>query len=192
MKPVSQYFPMKRLAFVLPILFLSLSSCITYVYDKQAPALVANVDIDQSIKVARDEIKKKNDMAQGLAIWVLRDQVVTPAQASVIADLYLSQIDAMKSEFNIWHASWAIANLYRLGDDEVKAKLEIAYQKAKVQPLRMEGDFKDIADDHINGKKLTTGFIHFGGLAYAYGHLVVQGNDKYIQSYEEYLLQQEK
>lgn len=175
--------------FLIPLIFL-LSACATLISDKQEPALIKNVDIDETIKIARDEIKKR-DMGQGLAIWVLRDQKVTPAQAAVISELYMNEIDNMTSEFNIWHASWAISNLYRLGNDSVKNVLETAYQKAKLQPERMEGDFKGAAEDHINGIKLTTGFIHFGGQAYAYGHLVVPGNDKYVQSYEEYL-QQEK
>jgi hypothetical protein len=160
-------------------------------YHTREPALVKNVDVDETIKVAKAEMQKK-DISQSMGIWVLKDQVVTPKQAREIADLYLSNIDSMKIEFNIWHASWAISNLYRLGDKAVKAELEIAYQKAKKQPDRIvDSGIKDIANQHINGEKLTTGFIHFGGQSYAYDHLVVPGNRKYIQSYEEYKLREE-
>ena len=175
--------------FLTAMFLLLLNSC--YIYSTQEPALVKNVDIDQSLKVARDEMKKK-DASQSLGIWMLRDQVVTPQQARIIADLYLTHIDGMTDGFNIWHSSWAIANLYRLGDAAVKAELEAAYQKAKKQPDRLEGDIKETADSHINGDKLVTGFIHLGGLNYAYDHLVVPGNKKYIQSYEEYLAREEK
>ena len=186
MKSIKLFFPLRILLFILPAFFLS--SC--FIYSTREPALIKNVDIDQTLKVAIDEMQKE-DISQALSIWVLRDQVVTPQQARTIADLYLTHIDNMKIGFNIWHTSWAISNLYRLGDKEVKAELEIAYQKAKKQPERLEGDMKQTANDHINGEKIVTGFIHFGGLFYAYGHLVVPGNKKYIQSYEEYREQEE-
>jgi hypothetical protein len=90
------------------------------------------------------------------------------------------------SPFNIWHASWAIADLYRLGDDSVKAVLETAYRKAKQQPERLGGFEKAIANEHINGEELVTGFIHLGGMYYARRHLVAPGNKNYLQSYKEY------
>lgn len=170
-------------------LLLSLHSC--YIYNTQQPALVKGVDIDQSILVAQDEIRK-SDVSRSLCLWMMRDQVVTATQAKTIAEMYLSHIDGMTDGFNIWHASWAIANLYRLGDASVKAALETAYQKAKKQPERITDDSKGAAEDHVNGKNLTTGFIHFGGLGYAHDHLVVPGDNRFIQSYEEYKLREEK
>jgi hypothetical protein len=166
-------------------LCLMLSSCFLSMHYRREPALVKNVNMDETLKIARDEMQKKSG-SQGLGIWVLRDQVVTPAQARTISELYLSHIDSMTSDFNIWHSSWAIANLYRFGDDAVKTELESAYQKAKKQPERIKGNTKKIANSHINGKKIVTGFIHAGGRAYAKRHLVVPGNKRYVQSYEEY------
>lgn len=176
---------MKKLLFILPVFSFLLSSCFTLQYSTREPALVENVDVDETIKVARDEMQT-GGMGRGLAIWVLKDQVITPVQARALASLYLQYIDSMGSEFNIWHASWAISNLYRLGDTDVKAELETAYQKAIRQPERLKEPIKGFASSHISGKELTTGFIHFGGLYYAHGHLVVPGNKKYIQSYREY------
>lgn len=176
-----QYAAVRILLVILPVCLLS--SC--FIYSKREPALVKNVDVDQTIRVARDEMQKTS-MGQSLGIWVLRDQVVTPKQAKEIADLYLAHIDSMTSPFNIWHSSWAISNLYRLGDTTVKTVLETAYQKAKQQPERLEGEVHNTAEDHINGKKIVTGFIHLGGLFYAYAHVVAPGNKKYLQSYEEY------
>jgi hypothetical protein len=156
------------------------------------PALVKNVNIDETLKITKEEIKKES-ISQSLGLWVLRDQIITPEQAETISDLYLSHIDSMKIGFNIWHASWAIANLYRFGDDRVKANLETAYQKAKLQPERIEKKGqKKIANSHINGEKMVTGFIHAGGRSYAKRHLVVPGNKKYIQSYEAYLKKEKK
>jgi hypothetical protein len=162
-------------------------------YNSQKPALVKGVDVDQTLLVARDEMKK-TDMAQSMGIWILKDQIITPQQAKVISELYLSNLDRIVSPFNIWHAAWTISNLYRLGNDAVKAELEKAYQVAKKEPERIsdDDDFKGAAMDHINGKTLTTGFIHVGGMSYALDHLVVPGNPKYIQSYEEYLKREEK
>lgn len=181
MKPFRLFSSSKILLFMLPVCMLS--SC--FIYSKREPALVKNMDVDQTIRVARDEMQKTG-MGQSLGIWVLRDQVVTPKQAKEISDLYLAHIDSMTSPFNIWHSSWAISNLYRLGDTTVKSVLATAYQKAKQQPERLEGEVQSIAEDHINGKKPVTGFIHLGGLFYAYGHVVAPGNKKYLQSYEEY------
>ncbi len=190
MKSIQLFFPLRTPLLILFPFFLTLSSCFME-YHTREPALVKNVDVDQTLKVAKDEMNKK-DISQSMGIWVLKDQVVTPQQARTIADLYLSNIDSMKIEFNIWHASWAISNLYRFGDAGVKAELEIAYQKAKKQPERIKDEgIKKTADLHINGEEMTTGFIHFGGLSYAYDHLVVPGNKKYIQSYEEYLKREE-
>ncbi|HEX8517338.1 MAG TPA: hypothetical protein VF868_14170 [Bacteroidia bacterium] len=160
-------------------------------HTRQKPALVKNVDIDETLKISKDEMKKKSG-SQSLGIWVLRDQVITPSQARIIADLYLRRIDSMQSDFNIWHSSWAIANLYRFGDQSVKAELETAYQKAQKQPERIKGRTKKLADSHINGKRIVTGFIHAGGRAYAKRHLVVPGNKRYVQSYEEYLNKEKK
>ncbi|MCW3105463.1 MAG: hypothetical protein JWO09_3903 [Bacteroidetes bacterium] len=182
---------MLRTTFILSSLCLLLSSCFLSMHTRREPALVKNVNIDETLKIARDEMQKKSG-SQGLGLWVLRDQVVTPAQAKTIAGLYLSHIDSMTSGFNIWHSSWAIANLYRFGDDAVKAELETAYQKAKVQPERIKGNTKKIANSHINGKRIVTGFIHAGGRAYAKRHLVVPGNKRYVQSYEEYRKKEKK
>src|SRR5687767_1832211 len=147
MKSIPQYFAQ----FSITLLVLSLSSC--YMYTTREPALVKGVDVDQTLLVARDEMKK-TDMAQSMGIWILKDQIVTPKQAKVIAELYLSNIDRIVSAFNIWHAAWAISNLYRFGDNAVKKELEEAYQVAKKEPDRIsdDDDFKGAAVDHINGK----------------------------------------
>jgi hypothetical protein len=157
----------------------------------RGPALVKNVDINESLKISSDEMQKQS-IGQSLGIWVLRDQVVNPEQAHIISDLYLTHIDSMKSSFNIWHSSWAISNLYRFGNDSVKAELENAYRKAKQQPERLQGSTKKLANSHINGERMVTGFIHFGGRSYAKRHLVVPGNKRYVQSYEEYRKKEKK
>ncbi len=170
---------------ILPLICIFLNSCFTSTYYTRKPALVKNTDINETIKIAKDELQKKG-ISQGLGIWVMRDQIVTPIQARTIAELYMANIDSMKIPFNIWHSSWAISNLYRLGTDSVKIELESAYQKAKKQPERLKGGVKNIANYHINGEKITSGFIHFGGRAYGRGHLVAPGNKRYIQSYQKY------
>jgi hypothetical protein len=173
-------------------LCLLLSSCFLSMHHRQKPALVKNADIDETLKISKDEMQKQS-ISQSLGLWVLRDQVVTPAQAKTISGLYLSKIDSMKSDFNIWHSSWAIANLYRFGNDAVKAELETAYQQAKLQPERIKKrSTRKIANSHIRGKRLVTGFIHAGGRSYAKKHLVVPGNKRYVQSYNDYLKTQNK
>lgn len=176
---------LKRLL-ILSTLCLFLNSCFLSLHHRRKPALVRNVNMDETLKISTDEIQKHN-MSQSLGLWVIRDQIVTPAQAKIISGLYLSKIDSMRSDFNIWHSSWAISNLYRFGDDAVKAELETAYQKAKKQPERIQRKgTRRLANRHINGRKTVTGFIHAGGRSYAKRHLVVPENKRYLQSYEEY------
>src|SRR5688572_1949667 len=133
---------MARTSFIFVVLCLSLGCRFPFEYSVRKPALVRGVDMNQSLQVAADQMQKTS-IEQGLSIWVLRDQYVTPEQAREISKLYLDHIDSMKSDFNIWHASWAIANLYKLGDADVKAELEMAYQKAIKQPERLKGLSKD-------------------------------------------------
>jgi hypothetical protein len=72
------------IASIFPAFCLLLSSCFTSMYTTREPALVKNTDIDETLKIARDEMQKEG-ISQGLGIWVLRDQVVTPKQARTIA-----------------------------------------------------------------------------------------------------------
>lgn len=142
--------------------------------------------MDETLKISHDEMQKKN-LSQSLGLWVIRDQIINPAQAKIISELYLSKVDSMNSEFNIWHSSWAISNLYRFGDDAVKAELESAYQKAKKKPERIQKrGMRKLANHHVNGRRTVTGFIHAGGRSYAKRHLVVPGNKRYLQSYDQY------
>lgn len=167
------------------LLCLPFSACFPFEYYVREPALVKGVDMRQSIQVAADQIKKEG-IEQGLSIWVLRDQYVTVEEAKEISDLYLAHIDTMKSDFNIWHTSWAIANLYKWGDASIKAVLEPAFQKATRQPERLTGLAKNSANNLINGEKITAGFIHLGGDYYAHQCLVVPGDKTYLQSYEDF------
>lgn len=180
-----------RPALLFSLVLLALSACTPFEYYIREPALVKGVDMDQSIQVAADQMKKAG-LEQGLSIWVLRDQFVTPEQAREIGKLYLDNIDDITDDFVIWHTSWAIANLYKLGDDDIKAELEEAFEKATTQPDRITGWAKDSANLHINTPRITSGFIHVGGDFYAHGHLVVPGDDSYLQSYEEYRKRQGK
>lgn len=171
---------------IFPLLCLFLNSCFLSLHHRQKPALVKDANINETLKISHDEMQKRN-LSQGLGLWVIRDQKINPAQAKIISELYLSKIDSMKSDFNIWHSSWAISNLYRFGDDAVKAELETAYQKAKKQPERItKKGTRKLANHHVNGKRTVTGFIHAGGRSYAHRHLVVPGNKRYLQSYEEF------
>jgi hypothetical protein len=178
-------FKVRLSVFAAPLFALAVSGCFPFEYYEREPALVKGIDMRQSIQVATDQMHR-GGVEQGLSIWALRDQFVTPEQAKEIGDLYLANIDGMKDEFNVWHTSWAIANLYKWGDQAVKASLETAFQKATRQPELLTGWVKNSANNHINGNKITTGFIHAGGVYYAHRFLVVPGDKNFLQSYEEY------
>ncbi len=72
-----------------------------------------------------------------LTIWAMRDQILTGPQAEKISALYFKHIDRIDSEkqkartFSVWHLTWAISNMYRLGDETVQQALEDAYKDAE-------------------------------------------------------------
>ena len=112
------------------VLFIILSSgCFPYLTHERSKAIVEGVDIDQTLEIAAKELEK-DGMGSVLTLWAIRDQVITPEQAGKISELYFEYIKDMKKRFNIWHITWAISNIYRLGDDSVKTVLEAAWKDA--------------------------------------------------------------
>jgi hypothetical protein len=124
-----------------------------------------------------------------LTLWAIRDQALTGPQAEEIASLYFAHIDQIDSaaqkarEFAVWHLTWAISDMYRLGDDPVKLALKAAHDDASIRVDRLDSR---VASTHFYGEELTMGDIHFAGRAYAESHLVVPGDDRYLQSFAEY------
>jgi hypothetical protein len=166
---------------VLGMLLLSLPGCLRYLTHDRSEVLLAGVDIDQTLRVAAIELDK-GTLGCVLGVWAMRDQVVTPAQAARVSELYLSHIDSLQQYFNVWHLTWAIGDLYRNGDDSVRAVLQQAYDDAKRHAAALGGT----ADKFVNGDKLYMGDAHSLGRRYAELHVVVPGNKKYLQSFEDY------
>lgn len=167
------------------ILFLSiyLSGCMRYLTQDRGKVLLDNVDIDQSIKVAQIYMKDKGGgRGASLALWAIRDQYFTAEQAAEVSRLYFQHIDGLRKSFDVWHLTWAIANIYRHGDDEVKGGLQKAYEDA----TKRAKEVSNIADKMANGEKMYLGDAHGGGRAFAKRHVVVPGNRKYLQSFDEY------
>ena len=164
-----------------------------YINNQQA-ALIEGIDFETTLRIAKEEFTRKLVTSE-LTIWAIRDQEITPAIAKTIAQLYFDNIEMLYGtepftllDWNhaVWHFGWAIANLYRNGNDSVKAELQAAYEDAKKRPQTLERHSL-IAMDHINGPNILMGDIHEMAHAYAVTHIVVPGNAEYIQSYEEYL-----
>jgi hypothetical protein len=163
-----------------------LAGCLRYLTHDRSKVLLP-VDIDQTLRIAEIEIDK-GTWGCVLGIWVIRDQVVTPAQAATISDIYFSHVSLLKQNFNIWHLTWAIADLYDNGSDETRAVLEKAYQDARQRAKALGG----LANKFVNGQKIYMGDAHSLGRRYAETHVVVPGNPKYLQSFEEYLKKHSK
>ncbi|MBN1758626.1 MAG: hypothetical protein JW863_09925 [Chitinispirillaceae bacterium] len=159
------------------------TGCLRHLTQDRSKVLLEGVDIDQTLLVARDHLSERNGRwGSSLGIWVIRDQPITPAQAQVISRMYFQYIGSLKKEFDIWHFTWAIANLFRLGNNDVKDALQAAYTDAGVRALRQGG----LAHRMTNGAKMYLGDAHSGGRAFAKKHVVVPGNRRYLQSYDEY------
>jgi hypothetical protein len=159
-----------------------------YMYREQGKALVPNIDIDQTLNVAELELEE-NKFSRVLTLWAIRDQIITKPQAQKVSNQYFEYIDRIDSEeqkargFSVWHLTWAIANMYRFGDENVKAALERAYKDAEIRVDKLD---KRIATEHFKGEKILSGDAHAGGRAFAKSHIVAPGNDKYLQSVQEY------
>lgn len=181
---------MRRLMILLVPLF-SLS-CFPYVYHSREQVLIPDVDIASTLEIARIELEEGGFDAT-LAIWAIRDQVVTAEEARAISALYFTHIDRIAAEkerttadFGVWHFAWAIANLYRNGDEGVRTELEEAFLDAKQRPETLK-HFKGAAREHVNGEKIYMGDIHGLARSFARSHVVVPGNQDYLQSLDEYL-----
>jgi hypothetical protein len=163
----------------------TIAGCLRYITHDRSKVLLSGVDIDQTVKIAKLELDK-GTFGCVLGVWVLRDQVVTPNQASEISMLYFSHICSLTQSFNVWHFTWAIADLYDNGDEATRAALQKAYIDAKRRAKALGG----LANKFVNGDKVYMGDAHSLGRRYAETHIVVPGNPKYVQSFEEYLRKQ--
>jgi hypothetical protein len=170
-----------RKCLVVLVCLIAISGCMRYLSYEREDVLIENVDIDQTLKVAKDELEE-GGWGSVLTLWAIRDQVLTPQQAERISALYFDYIGTLRRRFNRWHLTWAISNMYRHGSRDVKQELRRAYDDA----TRRAETISATADTHANGDKLYMGDIHIGGRRYAKKHVVVPGNKNYIDSYEEY------
>lgn len=162
--------------------------------DNQAAVAIDGIDFATTMKIARAELAERTVTSE-LTIWALRDQTISADIAKEISELYFQYIDGLYDvepmtilDWNhaVWHFAWAVANLYRNGDAEVKSALQSAYDDALKRPDSLQ-KYRYIAIDHIHGERVTMGDMHDRARAYARRHIVVPGNSDFIQNYEEYL-----
>jgi hypothetical protein len=180
---------LKQLWLVAPIV--ASINCLPYVYHMRERVLVSGIDVDSTLEIVRTELEEGGFDAT-LAIWAIRDQSVSVENARTILALYFKHIDAVAAEkdkttaaFGVWHFSWAISNLYRNGDEGIKAELEDAYRDALKRPAGLT-TFKDVAAEHVGGNKVYMGDFHAAARAYARSHIVAPGVKGYLQSLDEY------
>jgi hypothetical protein len=186
---------LKKLLVIVPIV--ASINCFPYVYHMRERVLVSGIDVDATLEIARTELDEGGFDAT-LTVWAIRDQMVSVDHAKTVAALYFRHIDKIAAEkddtvaaFGVWHFSWAISNLYRNGDDSIKAELEGAYADARKRPEGLK-KFRDAASEHVNGTKIYMGDIHAFARAYARSHVVAPGIDGYLQSLDEYRKNKEK
>jgi len=164
-----------------------------YVNDQQA-VLINGIDWATTMRIAEEELTSDLATAE-LTIWAIRDQVISPATAKKISSLYLHNIARLyhakpfamiDSNHAVWHFAWAISNLYRNGNVEVKAALQSAYDDALMRPETLPR-FRLIAIDNVLGDHILMGDAHNMARSFVRKHVVVPGNPDYIQNYEEYV-----
>ena len=158
-----------------------LSGCMRDLTIDREKILLHHIDVDQTLRVAQMDMEE-GGRGMSLTLWALRDQVLSPGQARRVSELYFTHVDSLPGKFDTWHLTWAIANMYRHGGPEVKAALDKAYQDAGTRAANTHR----LADLHVNGEKIYMGDAHIGGRRAAKEHLVVPGNEGYLQSVEDY------
>ena len=164
------------------------------VFDDQASVLIEGVDLEATLKVAQAEFARKSATSE-LVIWGIRDQVITPAVARKISEMYFANIEMLydtqpflQLDWNhaVWHFAWAISNLYRNGDSAVKRELQAAYEDALRRPETLDRN-KYIAAEYIHGERIVMGDMHTPAHNRMRELIVAPTNPSYISSYEEYL-----
>lgn len=172
-------------------LFLLISSC-SYqrITHEQSEVVIDGVNIDQSLEIAEFMMnrvdKKGKAKPMSLGYWAMRAQYITPPQAAEIDRVYWTTIDSIESEFHLWHYTWAIADMYRLGSPEVKKRLQAAYEDALSRAVSID------KEKFVAGTTLHLGFFHGGGWRAAKNFLVVPGERKFTQSADEYIEKRER
>lgn len=156
------------------------NGCMRYLTHNRNEVLLEGIDINQTLEIAELELQK-DKLGASLTLWAIRDQVINPIQAGIISRLYLENIDNLK-KFDTWHLTWAIANIYRHGNRGLKQVMASVYQDA----TRRAQDLHKLADRMANRGKIYMGDAHAGGRRFAQRHVVVPGNQKYLQSVDEY------
>lgn len=190
----------KKMAVTLFVgLMLSLSGCVNpdlrlkyLYYDDQEKVLLDGIDYETTMQIAELELAEGGNTSI-ITIWFIRDQILTPELAARINDLYFQYIDSVSElddyfyrNFSVWHFTWAMSNIYRNGNDDVKDAIRAAYEDAKTRPAQLDGFFRTIADSHVNGRRVVMGDAHEVGRRGAQTHVVIPSNPDYISNIEEY------
>lgn len=173
----------KRMLYVLTsMVFLSsISGCMRYLSHNRNDVLLEGIDIEQSLQVAEYELNRGKTGAS-LTIWAMRNQLFNESQAETISNLYFNHVDSLR-KFDVWHITWAVSDIYRLGSSSIRTVLDSAYKDAS---KRAQNSHR-LANRMANSEKVYMGDAHSGGRAYARKHLVVPGNIRYLQSFDEFL-----
>lgn len=176
---------MKNIKFLIVITFLLLFSCMRYLTHDREEVVLKGIDLDQSLKIAVMEMELKNgSFGTSLPIWIIRDQYFEPEQVVIVKELYLKHVNNLEKKFDIWHLTWALSNIYRLGDKDIKKVLEDIMNDVRARSLTAGKVSIKMSNPE---EKIFMGDAHGGGRGYAKNHIVVPGNKKYLQSFDEYV-----
>lgn len=160
-----------------------LNGCMRYLTQDRNDVLLKGIDVNQTLQIVRLKMEERHGkFGASLPVWVIRDQDFTADQAKEISKLYFNYVDSLEKKFDKWHMTWAISNIYRIGNDSIKEVISDAFMDASKRAHQLGG----IADKMVNGDKIFMGDAHSGGRAFARKHIVVPGNKKYLQSFGEY------
>ncbi|MGM0444193.1 MAG: hypothetical protein ACQEQV_08410 [Fibrobacterota bacterium] len=176
---------MKQAPVILTLIFF-FSGCMRYMTHERTEAIVENIDIGQTLRITEYELKDK-DRGNSLGLWVIKDQFFTPTEAERVQNLYFRSKENIVTDFDAWHFTWAVSNIYRLGNAEVRRSLDSAHSDAR----RWADTLGRRERRMTRGDTLYMGDAHIGGRYYARNHIIAPGNPDYLQSWEDFLQEQE-
>jgi hypothetical protein len=147
----------------------------------RSEALVKGIDIIETLTIAEHKMQDSS-RSNSLVFWVIKDQKLNRNEAEKIGELYFEYKDNIVTDFDQWHFTWAVSNMYRLGNDSVKDALS----RANAHALQWAHQVGRRARRATRDTVIYMGDAHSGGRFFARRHIVAPGNEKYLQSAREY------
>ena len=151
-----------RLVILLVAILTLLPGCMRYLTQDRREVLIDAIDIDQTLQVAAMTLNEKSRIGSVLTLWAIRDQKLTAKQARIISRLYFKHVFSLTASFDVWHLTWALCNMDRLGIAAVKVRHLVCERFGERSPraLSKSGDLRPNVHARLVGGLLLAVFVY--------------------------------